>query len=105
MNLSQLELHDANLLSVSFDAAAQTADIAVAYYVNEQSSERVFGILRFTDVVYFNQIVDFDLLKKHSGAGNIVQWITGEVPCTSYLYLARGLIVVKSASVDLVVGA
>ncbi|MDR0775577.1 MAG: hypothetical protein LBE81_02940 [Azonexus sp.] len=105
MDLAQLELHDANLLGVAFDPVARTADVRLAYYPNEQSSERVLGALRFTGVSQFNQLVDLGLLEEHARFGNIVQWVSGERSGVSYIYLARGLISVTAVSVELIADA
>jgi len=105
MNLQQLELHDANLLGVHFDPVALIAEIRLAYYPLEGSAERVVGTLRFKGVTHFNQITDVAQLKKHSGSGNVTYWVTGEPPGVSHIYLARGLIAVTAASVELVTGA
>jgi len=103
MNLSQLELHDANLLGVALDPVACTADVRVAYYPDEQSSERVLGTLHFTGVSQFNQLADLDLLKEHAQVGgNVSQWVSGERSGVSHIYLVRGLISVTAASVELI---
>ena len=105
MRLSQLELHDAQLLSVHLDPVSQIAEVRVAYYANEQDRERFQGTLRFTGVSHFNQMADVTQLKDHAGPGNVTQWIAGEPPGMSYIYLVRGLIAVSAASVELVAGA
>lgn len=100
--LSQLELHDANLLGVVLDYVSRTADVRLAYYPSEQSPERVLGTLRFVDVSQFNHLADLDLLAEHSTFGNVNQWVSGERLGVSYIYLARGLITVTAASVELI---
>lgn len=102
MDISQLELHDANLLGVALDPVTRTAEVRVAYYVNEQSPERVTGTLRFLGIRHFNQLLDLDLLEEHAKAGNLTQWVSGERSGVSYFYLARGLITVAAASVELI---
>ena len=105
MDLSQLELHDANLLGIVLDPVARTAEVRVAYYASEHSSERVLGTLRFLGVSHFNQLTDLDLLEQHAKAGNVSQWVSGERSGVSYIHLARGLIAITAASVELVAGA
>ncbi|MNT07637.1 hypothetical protein D3C72_1423510 [compost metagenome] len=105
MDLSNLELHDANLLAVHFDTTIRTVEMRLAYYPNAQSRERVLGTLRFSGVSYFNQLADLAQLESHSAAGNISYWVTNETPGVSYLYLARGLIAVTATSVELVASA
>ena len=105
MELSKLELHDADLLAVHLDPVARVAEVHLAYYPTEQARERVRGTLRFTGVSHFNQIADLVQLESHAGAGNVSYWVTGETPSVSYIYLARGLIAVTAASVELVAGA
>jgi len=105
MDLSQLELHDAELLAVYLDPVSRVVEVRLAYYPNEQARERVPGTLRFTDVSHFNQITDFIQLESHAGAGNVGYWVTGETPGASYIYLSRGLIAVTAASVEFVAGA
>lgn len=102
MNLNDLELHDARLLSIAQDVVARQVDIRIAYYPTAQDRERVEGTLRFTGVHSLQQLANFDLLAKHAGAGNITQLITGEAPQTTQLFLARGLVVVVAESVALV---
>jgi hypothetical protein len=104
MDISQLELHDAELLAVHLDPVARVVEVRVAYYPDKQARERVPGTLRFTDVSQFNQIADLLQLESHAGAGNVGYWVTGETPGVSYIYLARGLIAVTAASVKLVAG-
>jgi hypothetical protein len=101
MDLQQLELHDAQLQSVYLDPIARTVDVRLAYYPNETAKTRVLGTLRFTGVSQFNQIADIDQLQSHFRAGNVGYWVCGEVPGVSYIYLARGLIAITSASVEL----
>ena len=105
MDLSHLDFHDANLLGVALDPVARTAQIRLAYDTGEQSPERVLGTLVFTGVTQFNQLADLELLQAHAQFGNVSQWVSGELPGISYLYLARGLIAVTAASVELVAGA
>ena len=76
----------------------------LAYYPNEEASERIFGTLRFSGVSHFNQLADLDLLEDHFWAGNVSQWVSGERPGISYIYLARGLIAVTSVAVELIDG-
>lgn len=102
MDTSKLELHDAQLLGVALDPVGQTAEVKLAYYPNKHASERILGTLRFSEVSHFNQLVDLDLLEEHFQAGNVSQWVTGERPGISYIYLARGLIAVTAVSVELV---
>ena len=105
MTLSQLELHDAQLLSVHLDPVAQVAEVRIAYYAHEQDRERVSGKLRFTGVSHFNQIADVTQLQDHATAGNVSHWVAGDTPGVSYIHLVRGLIAVTAASVELVSGA
>ncbi|USJ02143.1 hypothetical protein MUG10_08570 [Xanthomonas prunicola] len=105
MDLSQLELHDAQLLAVHLDPAARVAEVHLAYYPDEEVRERVRAVLRFTGVSHFNQLADFGQLEDHAGAGNVSYWVSGETPGVSYIYLVRGLIAVTAASVELVAGA
>ena len=105
MNLQQLELHDANLLGVHLDPVERMVDVRLAYYPNEQAKDRIPGTLRFEGVSHFHQLTDLIQLQDHASAGNVSQWITGETPGVSYIYLARGLIAVTAASVTLLAGA
>ena len=102
MNLSQLELHDADLLDIHLDVIGREVKIQLTYYPSEQAQERVRGTLRFAGVKHFNQIVDLVQLENHAGAGNVSYWVTDETTGVSYIYLVRGLISITSASVDLV---
>ena len=101
MDISQLELHDANLLGVTLDPVARTVEVKLAYYPSEQSSKRVLGTLRFSGVSHFNQLSDLELLEQHAKFGNVSQWVCGESSGASYIYLARGLIAVTATSVEL----
>jgi hypothetical protein len=105
MDLSKLELHDANLLGVTLDPVARIVEVKLAYYASEQLSERVMGTLRFSGVSHFNQLSDLDLLEQHSKFGNVSQWVSGESLGASYIYLARGLIAITATSVELIAGA
>ena len=105
MDLSQLELHDAQLFAVHLDPVGRVAELSLAYYPNEQARERVPGLLRFTGVSHFNQIADLEQLESNANTGNVTQWVSGETPGVSYLYLVRGRIAVTAASVELVAGA
>jgi hypothetical protein len=80
MDLSQLELHDANLLGVSLDPVTGTAEIRLSFYPPGEARERVLGVLSFRRVTRLNQIVDFALLKQHAAFGNVTQFVTGEQP-------------------------
>jgi hypothetical protein len=105
MDLSQLDLHDADLLGVNLNPLTRVVEVRLAYYPNEQARERVPGTLRFAGVSHFNQIVDVLQLESHAGAGNVGYWVTGETPGLSYISLARGLISVTATSVELVAEA
>lgn len=94
-----------SLLGISLDPVKRSAEVRVAYYSGGVSQERQLVILRFTGVSHFNQIVDLDQLECHAGAGNISNWVSGESPGVSYIYLVRGLIVVTAASVQFVADA
>lgn len=102
MNLSQLELHDANLLRVTLDPVARTVEIRLAYYGSSDSRERIQGVLRFGGVSRFNQLTDLVLIEEHSRFGNVSQFVTGEQPGVSHLYLARGLIEIAAVSAEFV---
>jgi len=102
MDLSQLELHDANLLGVTLDPVSRMAEVKLAYYPSEQSPGRVNCILRFAGVSQFNQLADLELLEEHAPAGNVNYWVSGERSGVTYIYLARGLIGITAASVELV---
>ena len=101
MELSDLELHDARLLATHFDVVAQVADIRIAYYPSPTERNRMHGVLRFTGVRHFNQLADSTALAAHASFGNISHWVTGETPGMTYIYLARGLIVIEAAAVVL----
>ena len=105
MDLTQLDLHDALLLGVSLDPVANSAEVHLAYYPNEQSGDRVRGTIRFNEVSHFNQLIDFGLMAEHAKFGNVSYWVTGESPGVTYIYLARGLIAVTSASVEFITNA
>lgn len=102
MDLHQLELHDAELLSVTMDAQLGTVEVRLAYYSDAHSRERVVGTLRFTGVRHFNQITDVEQLRNHARAGNVSHLVTGESPSVSHIYLVRGLIEITAASVEVV---
>jgi hypothetical protein len=102
MDISKLDLHDANLLGIALDPVSRTAKVMLAYYEGEASSARVSGTLYFHGVSRFNQLVDLEGLEAHAFAGNVTQWVSGERQGTSHLYLARGLIEVVSDSIELV---
>ncbi|GAB3790873.1 hypothetical protein [Dyella agri] len=99
MDLSQFELHDANLLGVSLDSVARTVEVRLAYYPSGHMQDCVLAVLSFSGVTRFNQITDLALLEEHAKFGNVSQFVTGEQPGVSYLYLARGLIEIVAASV------
>ena len=103
-DLQNLELHDAILLGINLDPVNSTAEIRLAYYPSEGASDRIEGTLKFGDVINFNQLLDFELMKKHASFGNISYWVTGETPGLTHIYLARGLISVTSKSVEIVNG-
>lgn len=105
MELSQLELHDANLLAVYLDPVSRVAEVRLTYFPTGQARERVRGTLRFAGVSHFNQLADLAQLENHANAGNVSYWVTGETPGVSYIYLTRGLIAVTASSVELVAGA
>ncbi|WP_267126138.1 hypothetical protein [Xanthomonas sacchari] len=94
-----MEFHDAVLLGVSLDTVERAAEIRLAYYPSSQSRERVLGILCFRGVARLNQITDLDALQQHAGPGNISQFVTGEQPGISHLYLVRGLIEIVANAV------
>ena len=102
MDVQQLELHDAELLSVTMNAQRGTVEVQLAYYADTQSRERVIGTLRFSGVRRFNQLVDLDQLRNHARSGNVSDWVTGESPGISLIFLARGLIEVAAGSVEMV---
>ena len=103
MDIQQLELHDAELLGLAMDTRRGTVEVALAFYADAEARERVLGTLRFADVRRINQLIDLNQLRNHARAGNVTQCVTGETPGTSYIFLARGLIEVEAASVELVV--
>lgn len=105
MNLQELELHDARLLGVSLDPVARSAEVRLAYYLNEQAHERVLGTLRFKGVGQFNQLADLEQLEQHAGPGNVSYWVVGGSPDASYIHLVGGLIAVTATSVELIPGA
>lgn len=98
------DLHDATLLGVSLDPVARTAELRLAYYPDGRAAARVQGVLRFSGVKEFNQLLDFDLLATHAAFGNVTQCVTGERPGLTHISLARGWVAVTAASVSLVHG-
>ena len=101
MKLQDLELHDAQILGVTLDAPSCSVEVRLAYYPNEKAHERVQGVLKFSGVSHFNQLMDLGSLKDHASAGNVSYWVTGETPGKSYIYLARGLIELSATAVEL----
>ena len=104
LNEATPELHDARLDGVSLDPVGRTAEIRIAYYPHDTSASRVPASIRFSGVRQFHQLVDLELLEAHRSAGNVTQWITGERPGLTEIYLARGLISVTADSVWFVAG-
>lgn len=102
MDLRQLDLHDAELLGLTMDARRRTVEVTVAYHVDAESRDRVVGTLRFHGGSRLNQLTNLDQLGKHARAGNVAQWVTGETPGRSHIYLVRGLIEVEAGSVEFV---
>ncbi|MDC7825659.1 hypothetical protein PQS90_10925 [Pseudomonas sp. BLCC-B13] len=100
--LNDIELHDGNLLGIHLDQEAQEVTIDIEYYSDSGSGEREKAQIKFTGVTQVNQILDLELMKKHSAFGNITQWVVGESPKVTQIYLARGLISVTSKTVELV---
>ncbi len=100
--LSEIELHDGNLLGFHLNPESQTVTIDIEYYSGTESGDRGKARINFTGVTQVNQILDLDLMKKHAVFGNIVQWVVGEKPKVTHLYLARGLISITSKTVELV---
>jgi hypothetical protein len=105
MDLQQLELHDAQLLSVHFDPVALSVELRLALYPTEQSKDRIYGSIRFEAVSQFNQLADLAELTQNFRAGNIGYWVPEVGPGTTYIYLVRGLISVTAASVSFVADA
>jgi hypothetical protein len=105
MDLQQLELHDAQLLSVHFDPVALIVDLQLAFYPTEQSNDRVRGSIRFEAVSQFNQLVDLVELTQNIRAGNISYWVPSSGPGTTFIYLVRGLMSVTAASVSFIADA
>lgn len=102
MDLHHIELHDARLLAVAVDPIQQSVDLRLAYYPGEQSSERVYGSLKFRDVTAFSQVVDLHELAQHHGPGNVSHWNPSPGGGTTFVHLVQGLIVVTASSVEMV---
>jgi hypothetical protein len=98
------DLHDAVLLGVFLNPVGRSAELRLAYYPDADASERVEGILRFSGVTEFHQLIDFDLLASHAAFGNVTQCVTGERPGVTHISLARGWMAVTAASVSLTQG-
>lgn len=105
MDIANLQLHDGILLKVELDPTARIVEVRVAYYRDEVSSQRAEGVLRFSGVSQFNQLIDLELMERHADFGNISQWIFEERPGVSHIELARGLISITANSVELVADA
>ena len=99
--LNDIELHDGNLLGIHLDQKAQEVTIDIEYYADTGRGEREKAQIKFTGVTQVNQILDLELMKKHSVCGNITQWVVRESPKVTQIYLARGLISVTSKTVEL----
>lgn len=99
-NLNDIELHDGNLLGIHLDPEIQEAIIDVEYYSAGGTGEREKAKIKFTGVMQVNQILDFELMKKHSIFGNITQWVVGESPNLTQIHLGRGLISITAKTVE-----
>lgn len=101
-NLDDIELHDGNLLGIHVDPQAQQVIIEIEYYPANGNGKREKAFLKFTGAAQVNQILDLTLMKEHSPSGNITQWVVGESPNVTHIYLARGFISITSETVELI---
>ena len=98
MDHSDIELHDARLVSVTADYAARCVAIAIEYYASANESVRVSASIQFNDVSRFSELSDLDELQTHATAGNIAYWVPADGSGTTYIHLVRGLISITAKS-------
>jgi hypothetical protein len=99
-DLNDIELHDANLLSIATDHRERTVTVTLAYHPVSATRQRVDARLKFFDVVRMQETADLEELQGNAWAGNVVSWLPSQGPGTTYIHLARGFIAITAARLD-----
>ncbi|MEH6420866.1 hypothetical protein [Pseudomonas sp. CGJS7] len=99
-SLDAIELHDANLLSLSTDYHERSVTIAVAYYPSSDADTRVEARLKFFQVIRTQVTADLDELSANARAGNISHWVPSPGPGTTCLNLVRGFIAITAERME-----
>ena len=98
MNLLDIELHDARLVSVATDYVKRCVTISVEYYPDADASKRQAAQVRFMEVTQINEVSDLVELQSHASAGNISHWVPATGAGTTSIHLVRGLIAITAGS-------
>lgn len=94
--IESIELHDANLRSISVDCAQKQVKLLLSVFVDITDRARKDVEICFDDVESFSSTVDLARMKKNSFAGNVNYWIVGDERSPTYIYLTDGLIAISS---------
>ena len=98
MNLLDIELHDARLVSISTDYVKRGVTIAIEYYPAADASQRSAAQIRFMGVTQINEVSDLLELQSHQSAGNISHWVPATGAGTTFIHLAQGLVAITASS-------
>jgi hypothetical protein len=99
MNTTELpDLHDAVVVDISLNIAAQNLSIGIEYYVRATDSKRVRGLIEFSDVATVSQNVVLNELIRNRSAGNVTYWIPSAAVGDTFIYFAHGYMQVHAAA-------
>ena len=100
MNLLDIELHDARLVSIATDYVNRGVTIAIEYYPVADASQRRPAQIRFMGVTQINEVSDLLELQSHQSAGNISHWVPAAGSGTTFIHLAQGLVAITASSLE-----
>ena len=97
-NISDIELHDAQIDSSTVDFVGRTITLGISYYATSNEKTRAEARLVFEGVQSISTIVSLEHLAKNRNAGNVNYWVPVSGSGTTYIYLVDGCIAVCAES-------
>ncbi len=98
--LDDIELHDAQLISLRIDYAKRSAIVELSFYEDHRTADaRRRATVSFCEVKSVSHVVDIVQLSDNLAAGNVTNWWP-DVAKKTYIYLAGGCLIIEAETVE-----
>ena len=102
--LSDIDLHDGQILSTSIDHKNRTLAIEVLYYASMEDESRTPARVSFSSVVFVSAMIEALTIEDNVEPGNISFWQPAEGAGTTFIYLVGGTLAITAGSTSFETG-